>query len=133
MSRGLLDDHVVLLDRLADDGLQLLGLPRLGDVAIDAALVDGVDDGLDVGIGGEEKPGRLGADRLRPAEHFHARHAGHPLVGHDHVDVGGRFQDFERGRAVLAGDDPVVEPEEIVDGVQDGRFVIDDKKRGPRG
>ena len=34
---GLLDDQVVLLDGLADDGLELVGLPGLGDVAEDAA------------------------------------------------------------------------------------------------
>ena len=54
----------MLLDRLADDGLQLLGVPGLGDVAEDVPLVDRVDDRADVGVGGEEQPGRLGPDRL---------------------------------------------------------------------
>ena len=57
-----LHDQVVLLDRLADHGLQLVGVPGLGDVAEDAPLVDRVDDGLDVGVGGEEQAGGLRAD-----------------------------------------------------------------------
>ena len=55
-----LGQQVVVLDRLAQDGLQLLRVQRLGDVAVDAALVDGVDDGLDVGVGGEQQADGVG-------------------------------------------------------------------------
>ena len=54
----------MLLDRLADDGLQLVGVPGLGDVAEDVSLVDRVDDGPDVGVGGEEQAGGLRPDGL---------------------------------------------------------------------
>ncbi len=57
-----LDDQVVLLDRLADDGHHLVRVPGLGDVAEDVALVDRVDDGADVGVAGEQQPGGVGPE-----------------------------------------------------------------------
>ena len=60
----LLGDQVVLLDRLADDRGQLVGVPGLGDVAGDVPLVDRVDHGLDVGVAGEQQAGGVGVDAL---------------------------------------------------------------------
>ena len=60
----LFDDQVVPLHGLTNDGFQLFRLPGLGDVAEDMALIDRVDDGVDVGVSGEQQPGRLRADRL---------------------------------------------------------------------
>ena len=48
------DEEVVLFAGLPDDAEQLVGVPGLGDVAVDVALVDGIDDGLDVGIAREQ-------------------------------------------------------------------------------
>ncbi len=83
----LLGDQGVLLDRLADHGGQLVDVPGFGDVAGDVAPVDGVDHRLDVGIAGEEEPGGVGADGAGSLQELDARHLGHPLVGHDDIDL----------------------------------------------
>ncbi len=82
-----LGQQVVLLDPLADDSLELGAVPRLEDVAEDVPFVDGADDRLDVGIAGEEHPDRVGLELAGLAEQHVARHAGHPLVGKDDLDV----------------------------------------------
>ncbi len=91
----LLDDQVVVLDGLADHGPQLVGIPGLGEVAEDVALVDRVDHGPDVGVGGEQQPGRLGTDDLGLPQQLDARHPRHPLVGQDRVDGLGRAEDLD--------------------------------------
>ena len=52
-----LDYQIVALAGFTNDGLQLLGIPRLGDVAINVPLVDRIDDGVNVG-GGAVGPDR---------------------------------------------------------------------------
>ena len=44
--RVLLDDQVVVLDRLPDDDRELIGIAGLGDITEDVSLVDGIDDGV---------------------------------------------------------------------------------------
>ena len=61
-----LGEQLVLLGRLADDPLELGGVPGLEDVAEDVPFVDGVDDGLDVGVAGEEHPDRVGLEPAGP-------------------------------------------------------------------
>ena len=63
--RVLLDDQVVVLDRLPHDGGQEVGVEGLGEIAEDVALVDGVDDGVEIGVGREQQSGGLRADRHR--------------------------------------------------------------------
>ena len=131
-SRFLLDDQVVLLDGLADHGLELVGLPGLGDVAEDVPLVDRVDDRADVGVGREQQPGGLGADGLGLVKHLDAGHAGHPLVRQDHGDLGCGLEELERLGSALAGDDLVVDPEQVVDRAKDFGLVIDHQHLGSR-
>ena len=89
----LLDEALVLarqvepLDRVLQDAADLLGLPRLGDVAVDLAEVDRLDEDVDVGERGEDDADRVGAELARLAQHLEARHLRHPLVGDDHGDV----------------------------------------------
>ena len=97
-------------------------------------LVDRVDDRLDVGVGREQQPGGLGAEPLGLAEDLDARHPGHPLVGHDDVD---RRRAARGPRAAsaprAAGEDPVVEPEQVVDRAEDLGLVVDHQERRSRG
>ena len=67
--------------------MQFLWLPRLGDVAVDVALVDGVDDGLDVGVAGEQQADGVGMCFAEAFEELDAGHLRHALVGHDDVDL----------------------------------------------
>ena len=78
--RVLFDDQVVVLDGLAHDGEQELGLARLGEIPVHVALVDGVDHGAQIGIGSEQQPRGFGANRHRQAQDLDAAHAGHALV-----------------------------------------------------
>jgi hypothetical protein len=52
--RVLLDDQLVVLDRLPHDGGKKIGVARLGDISEDVALVDGFDDRVEIGIGREQ-------------------------------------------------------------------------------
>ncbi len=120
-----------MIDRLADRGLHLLGLPGLAQVAEDVPLVDGVDHRLDVGIAGEQQPGGVGPRPLDPAEEVHPAHVGHPLIGQDH----GRIQAVHGVERLDRGDeggDLVVLAEQVVERSQDVRLVVDDHQRRPR-
>ena len=124
------DDQVVPLHGLTNHGFQLFRLPGLGDVAEDMALVDRVDDGVDIGVSGEEEPRGLRADGLRPMEDLHAGHAGHPLVREDHGDLGVGLEVLDGLGPAVAGHDLVLDPEQVVDRVQDFLLVVDHQHRG---
>src|SRR5438552_5826858 len=81
---NVLAHQVESLDRAAEREPELLALPRLGAVAVDAALVDRLDDGVDVGVAGQDDAHGVGADRHRALEEFGAAHRRHALVGDDH-------------------------------------------------
>ena len=82
-----LGQKLVLLDSLADDRLELDRVPRLQDIAKDVPFIDGADDRLDVGIAGEKHANRVGLEPPCLAQELIARHAGHPLIGQDQLDV----------------------------------------------
>ena len=114
----LFDDQIVVLDGLPHDDRQLVGIPRLGEVAEDVPLVDRVDDRPDIGIGREQEPRRLRPDGLGLAQELDARHLRHPLVGQDHVGDLARPEILERLGAALEGDDAIVDPQQVVDRAQ---------------
>jgi len=62
-------------------------VPGLGDVAVDLAEVDGLDEDVGVGVGGEDDPDGIGAQRARFAHELEPGHLGHALIAHDHRDV----------------------------------------------
>src|SRR6185437_9920417 len=67
------------------DGEAQIGLvPRLGNVLIEPCLVDGVDDGVEPGLAGEQDLHRLRAPLVDLLEQLDAFHAGHDLVGDHH-------------------------------------------------
>jgi hypothetical protein len=122
-----LGDQLVALRRLTDHRLQLLGLPRLGDVAVDVALVDGVDDGADVGVAGHQQPDGVGELLAQPAEELHAGHLRHALVGEDDVD---RLlvDELERVGGAGGAQDLVVEAQQVLDALDDVGLVVDDQE-----
>ncbi len=67
--------------------MQLLAVPGLGDVAVDAAQVDRLDQHVDVGEGGEDDADGVGADVAHGLQQLEAGHARHALVGDHHRDV----------------------------------------------
>jgi len=71
------------LDRVGEDAAQLLRVPGLGDVAVDAPQVDRLDQHVDVGEGGHDDPHRVGADLSRRLQQIEAGHPRHPLIGDD--------------------------------------------------
>ena len=68
-------------------------IPRPGIDPVLKGLLDAfpttfnADDGVEVGVAGEEHPDRVGVESAGLAEQGVAGHPGHPLVGEDDVDV----------------------------------------------
>ena len=83
----VLAHQLVALDGVGQDPAQLLGVPGLGDVAVDAPEVDRLDQHVDVGEGGHDDADRVGADLARRLEQLEPGHARHALVGDDHRHV----------------------------------------------
>ena len=71
------------LDGVGQDAAQLLRVPGLGDVAVDAAEVDRLDQHVDVGERGDDDADRVGAHLARRLQQLEAGHPRHALVGHD--------------------------------------------------
>lgn len=103
-------------------------LPRLGDVAIDAPVVHGIDGGIDVGIGGGKDPLDRWFDPGGLLEKLGSRFIGHPLVGHDDSDVIDLFLEKLHGfDSVRCGDNAETggeKPGEVLTGL---RLVIDEE------
>ena len=55
--------------------------------------------------------------------------AGHALVGEDHGDLGRVRQDLQRLRGLRRGEDAVLVLEQIFEGDQDIRLVVDGQDR----
>jgi hypothetical protein len=75
------------LDRVRHDAAELLRVPGLRDVAVDAAQVDGLDQHVDVGEGRDDDAGCVGAQLADRLEQLEPRHLGHPLIRDDDGDV----------------------------------------------
>jgi hypothetical protein len=104
------------LHRVGEHAAQLLGVPGLGDVAVDAAEVDRLDQHVDVRERGDDDADRVGADLARRLQEVEAGHLRHALVGDDRGDV---FRPRERQRFLAAAREqqleaaPEVEPERV--------------------
>ena len=118
-----LRDQVVALHGVAHDHLEVLRIPGLGDVAVDASAVDGVDHGADVGIAGEEKAHRVRLRLPHVVEELDAGHLRHALVRHDHVDRP-LLEDGHRLAGPRGHQDPIVEAQELPDALHHIRLVI---------
>ena len=125
---GVLAGEMEHLDRPPQRDPKLVVLPGLGDVAVDAAAVDRLDERADVGVAGEHDAHRVRTDLHRARQELRAAHARHALVGDDHRGVGA-IEQLERRRAAVGRHDlelvAVVEPEEL----QDVGLVVDDDDR----
>jgi hypothetical protein len=77
----------VVLGGAAQEGLQLLGVPGLGDVLPHEALVEAADNHVDVRVTGDEDADRGGVDGLELAEELDAGHLRHALVAEDQMDL----------------------------------------------
>src|SRR5207249_4812645 len=101
-----------------------LALPRLGDVAVDAARVDRAHDRVDVGVAREHDAVGVGADLHRASEELDAAHRRHSLVGDDDGRVV-RLEELEAAGPAVGGQQrelvAVVEGE----GAEDVRLVVD--------
>ena len=78
---------------------QLRRIPRLGDVFVDRAAVDGGDGGLDIRVGGDEDAHDARPELPGAFQQPDALFAGHPLVGQQQADFVGVL--FEQLEAVL--------------------------------
>ncbi len=120
--------QVVLFAGLVQDGQQLVGIPRLADVAIDVALVDGVDDGLDVGVAGEQQTDGVGPIAADAAKELDAADVRHALVGHDDVDWL-LVQQAQTIPSAGGAEHAVLAAQQVLQALHHVGFIIDDQKR----
>jgi hypothetical protein len=120
--------QVVAIERVLQDAADLLGVPRLGDVAVDLPERDGLDQDVDVGEGGQDDADRVGPQLLGLLQQLEAGHLRHALIGDDHRDVA-LAQHLERLGAAGRADDVEHLPEVEAEGVQVVLLVIDDQDR----
>ncbi len=121
-----LGQQVILLGGLADDSLQLHGIPGLEDVAKDVPFVDRVNHGLDVSIAGEQHADGVGLKPAGLAEKRIALHPRHPLVGEDQLHLV-CVQHGDRLTAGPGGEHPVRTMKLVPQALQDVHFIIDDQ------
>ena len=93
----------------------LLGrVPGLEQVVVDVDHVDGVNGGVGVRVGGQQRPPRARVQVHRPLEELDPVHLRHPVVGQDHRDLVAAQphlpQRLQRRVAGLGPDDPVLLP-----------------------
>ena len=129
--------HIVVVDALQAEGFgdmlaQLMVFPGLGEELEDGALVDGVRDGLQLGIARQHDAYGLRTQQLGLAQEVGAQHAGHALVRHDHVDrmAGQHVQPFLA--AVGRQDMVAIAPQQALEGSEDIRLVIDQQQGARR-
>jgi hypothetical protein len=122
-----LGEQIIMFDRLPQHGLQFLRLPRLADITVDIALVDGVDNRLDVGIGGKQEANRVGILLAQALEKLDAGHLGHALVRHHDVDRLALHDLEPLGRA-RGAEDAIIEAEQILNAVDQIGLIVHDQE-----
>ena len=112
----------------------LLGrIPRLHQVVVEVDVVDRLDRGIGVGVGGEEGALGLGEEPLRFVEKFDAGDAGHALIGeHQGDDLVGQPDLAEHIEGSVAGIDPddaealaIFPPDVVRDRLENFGVVVD--------
>src|SRR5262249_19510280 len=114
------------LERALHVEAHLVGLPRLLDVAVDAALVDRARERADVGVAREEDADRARAALDGALQELDARHARHHLVC-DHQRHVLALEDGEPLLAAGGGEDAVVGAEGELERLEDRDLVVDDE------
>lgn len=112
--------------RLAQGEGHFLGIPGLGQVAKDAAVVERVDGGIEVGIAGEENPQGLRIALASLRQQFGAAHLRHALVADQHL-YPFRLQALQGAPRVALGEHLVMATELHGQAAQDALLVIDEE------
>ena len=130
-------------EEVGDDRVELLlrRVPGLEQVVVERDLVDGLDRGAGVGVGGEQHALGVGGDLARLDEVLGAREPGHPLVGdqqRDLVAAGDELLDdleglLAGGRAQHAVALAELAAQVAGHGGEDGGLVVDGDDRGSAG
>ncbi len=100
---GPLPAKVHLLERAQHRLLEVDLLPRLDEVAVDLAAVDGVDDLAGIGVRGEEDRAEVRVEPARRLDELDARHVRHALVADEEIHPPAP-EDLERARATVHGE-----------------------------
>ena len=116
-----------MLDGLLHHLLQVVGLPRLGDVGVDVTRVDGVDDRLHVGEAGEDHAHRRRVPLADLAHELDAAHVRHALVREHDRDGRLLVEQLERAARVARRQHLVIVLEGERHRLEDGFLVVDDQ------
>src|SRR5215510_13970728 len=122
------DDLLVLRARLVQQRPQLIRVPRLGDIAEDAPLVDGVDHCFNISVAGEHDAHGFRTLTLHLTQQLHARHLRHALISHDHMNRL-PLENFERLEAIVRRMHLKLQAQQPTQRLQDFRLVIDHQNR----
>ena len=121
--------------RVAHHQHDIVLVPGLGHVAVDFALVDGVEDGLDIGIARQQQAYGAGPALAHLGQELRAIHVRHAHVGDDQVHRLALEQGQARRAAVGRQHAVAVRAEQPPQRREDIRFVVDaqDGRRRGRG
>ncbi|OPZ01793.1 MAG: hypothetical protein BWZ09_02644 [Alphaproteobacteria bacterium ADurb.BinA305] len=112
---------------------QLLRLPGLQQVLVDAGLVDAGDDVFGFGIAGEDDAHRIGPAVAHAAQEFDAGRSRHALVAEDDLYPAHRRLAFENrrgGLGVSGGKDLEILLQRASQGFERAHLVVDDEDGG---
>ncbi|MNC18219.1 hypothetical protein D3C75_661160 [compost metagenome] len=115
--------------RLAQGEGHFLLVPRLGQVAEDAAVVERIDRGVQVGVAGEQDAQAVRGDLAGLGEKLRAAHLRHALVADDDLHRLA-LQAFQRAQRVAFGEHVVLAAELHGQAAQDAFFVVDEEDAG---
>ncbi len=112
----------------SDRFFELFAGARLRQVSKYLAFIDRCLDGLQVCVAGQQNPHCVRCQPLDRLQHFDAGHAGHPLVGDDHVHAV-IAQQVDCFLAAVGEQHFVVSAEHRAHRRQHATFVVDEQKR----
>ena len=117
--------QVIVVDGSADDGQQIVAIPRLRNEPVDLAAVDGVDGGVELLHRGDEQAVALRRELSRPLQELRPVHLWHAVVRADHNEPGALLEQLQGIRRPLRGDDlEALELERPLEGAEDEGLVV---------
>jgi hypothetical protein len=123
----VLDGQLVVVDGALHHLFEIRGLPGLGDVGVDVAIVDRADDGVHVGEAGQDDAGGGRLHLEDPGEELDTGHLRHPLVRDHHRHRPLPLEEVERLGGGGGGEDLVFVLEGVGHRLEDRLLVVDDQ------
>jgi len=121
-------EEILFLDHAFDEGKDLVGVERLGDV-VGGSQLDRFDGGFQRLHRRDDHHLCLLVEILDPAEHLHPVHPRHADVQEDEIHLAGA-ENAQRVGALGGEEDVIIIGENRLEGLQDSRIVVNDQNGG---